>query len=83
MKQLKSILQNNEKLQRSTVMMEDYYIVDRVAISAMKQFGKQCFNAARETDNIIVGDIDDLPGVSHKDRYKDFNDYLKQLENAD
>lgn len=48
-------------------------------IFLMEKFGEQCFNAARETESTTTGDIDDVPGVTIKSKYVDFNDYLKQL----
>lgn len=66
-----------EDLQLAITLNPD---LDRI-IEAMEDFGKQCFDAAREIECTTVGDIDDIPGVVHSNKFINFEDYLKSLGN--
>ena len=53
-----------------------------LCIGILNKFGQQCFNAAKEKDYVVTGDIDDTPGSVSYYKYENFENYLKQLENA-
>ena len=46
----------------------------------LNSWGKQCFNAARKIECTTTGDVDDVPGVVHSNKFSNFEDYLKNLE---
>lgn len=49
----------------------------------LNSWGKQCFNAAREIECTTTGDIDDVPGVVHSNKFSNFEDYLNSINNDD
>lgn len=74
----KDILEGQETFE------EDYPVISIYdALSAMEQFGEQCFNAARQQECTTVGDIDDVPGVVHSNKFSNFEDYLNSINNDD
>lgn len=48
----------------------------------LNSWGKDCFNAARQQEFTTTGDVDDIPGVVHSNKFINFEAYLKSLDNG-